>query len=171
MTVHFVKLSVEAMRALLVGDLAGASAVAGVELTDYFIDDASTWLWRIRVDQIRGDTASADWVARAAVDDQSGLVIGHAGYHGPPDEAGMVEVGYSVDPQFRRLGHGRQMLAELLRRARAEPQVRIVRASISPDNAASLAIVSSFAFTPAGEQWDDVDGLELIFELPVHQNR
>jgi RimJ/RimL family protein N-acetyltransferase len=105
------------------------------------------------------------------VDEQSGLVIGHAGYHGPPDESGMVEVGYSVDPRFRRLGHGRQMLAELLRRARAEPQVRTVRASISPENAASLAIVSSFAFTPAGEQWDDVDGLELIFELPVHQNR
>jgi RimJ/RimL family protein N-acetyltransferase len=79
----------------------------------------------------------------------------------------MVEVGYSVDPRHRRQGHGRQMLTELVRRARIEPPVRTVRASISPDNVASLAIVSGFGFLQVGEQWDDEDGLELIFEYSV----
>jgi ribosomal-protein-alanine N-acetyltransferase len=164
-TVRLVKLSVNSMLALLSGDLAGASAEAGVRLTDYFIGDSSIWLWRIRVDQIRHDPASADWVARAAVDEASGLVIGHAGYHGPPDDAGMVEVGYSVDPRYRRRGHARAMLAELIRRAQDEPRVRVVRASISPDNAASLATIAGFGFDQTGEQWDEEDGLELVFEL------
>jgi RimJ/RimL family protein N-acetyltransferase len=167
MTVHLVPLNVGVMRALLSGDLAGASAEAGVQLTDYFTGDASIWLWRVRAEQIQRDPASADWLARAAVDDESGLVIGHAGYHGPPDETGMVEVGYSVDPRFRRRGHGREMLAALLRRAKAEPRVQTVRASISPDNVASLATVAKFGFVQVGEQWDDEDGLELIFEVPA----
>lgn len=167
MTLRLVELSIDSMLALLAGDLAGAGAISGVELTDYFIDDNAVWLWRIRVDQIRADPTTARWFARAVIDEESGLVIGHAGYHGPPDTLGMIEVGYSVDPRYRRRGHARQMLAELLRRARTEPGVRTVRASISPDNAASLATVAGFGFAQVGEQWDEEDGLELIFEIPV----
>ena len=164
---RLVELPLDSMLALLAGDLAGASAEAGVRLTDYFIGDSSIWLWQIRVDQIRRDPESAHWVARAVVDEESGLVIGHAGYHGPPDENGMVEVGYSVDPRYRRRGHAREMLAELIRRAQSEPRVRIVRASISPDNVASLATIAGFGFIPVGEQWDADDGRELLFERPA----
>ena len=167
MTLRLVELSLDAMLALLAGDLSGASARSGVHLTDYFVSDDSVWLWRIRVDQIRQDPTTARWFARAAVDEESGLVIGHAGYHGPPDETGMVEVGYSVDPRYRRRGHACAMLAELLRRAEVEPGVRTVRASISPDNVASLATVARFGFDQVGEQWDEEDGLELVFEVPV----
>jgi [ribosomal protein S5]-alanine N-acetyltransferase len=163
-TVRLVELDLDAMLALLSGDRLGASAIAGVQLTDYFVADSAIWLWRMRVDQIRADPATAGWFARAVVDEDTGLVIGHAGYHGPPDEAGMVEVGYSVDPRYRRRGFARAMLAELLRRAEAEPQVRTVRASIGPDNAASLATVAGFGFVQVGEQWDEEDGLELVFE-------
>jgi len=166
-TLRLVELSVEAMLALLAGDLSGASARSGVRLTDYFVDDTSIWLWRIRVDQIRKDPSTARWFARAVVDEESGLVIGHAGYHGPPDETGMVEVGYSVDPRYRRRGYAREMLTVLVRRARTEPGVRTVRASISPDNAASLATIAGFGFSQVGEQWDIEDGLELIFEYPL----
>lgn len=166
-TVHLVKIELEAMLALLSGDLAGASAITGVRLTDYFVDDSAIGLWRMRVDQIRADPATAGWLARAVVDDESGLVVGHAGYHGPPDETGTVEVGYSVDPRYRRRGYARAMLAELLRRAGAEPGVRTVRASIGPANVGSRATVAKFGFTRVGEQCEEEDGLELIYELPV----
>jgi ribosomal-protein-alanine N-acetyltransferase len=106
-------------------------------------------------------------VARAVVDLDSGEVVGHAGFHGPPDAAGMVEMGYSTDPDFRRRGYARAMVHELLDRANAEPRVRIVRATISPGNAASLATIAGFGFTRVGEQWDDENGLELIFEVRV----
>lgn len=42
----------------------------------------------IRASQIDRDPAAADWIARAAVDDD--VVVGHVGFHGPPDERGMV---------------------------------------------------------------------------------
>ena len=75
--------------------------------------------------------------------------------------------GYTVVPESRRQGYARAMLAELLRRAAAEPAVRIVRATISPGNAASLATIAGFGFVEAGEQWDEENGLELIFEIPA----
>jgi hypothetical protein len=40
-----------------------------------------------------------------------------------------------------------------------------VRVTISPDNAASLATIAGFGFVRVGEQWDEQDGLEIIFEV------
>ncbi|MEU7642317.1 GNAT family N-acetyltransferase, partial [Streptomyces sp. NPDC039016] len=92
-----------------------------------------------------------------------------AGFHGPPDEVGMVGIGYSVAPGFRRQGYARSTLIELLRRTAAETAVTTVRATISPDNVASLATISGFGFVEVGEQWDEEDGLELVFEVPARR--
>ncbi|MFI1179138.1 GNAT family N-acetyltransferase [Streptomyces sp. NPDC020799] len=165
--VEFVELSGEAMSALLDGNLLAAGRIAGVALTDYFLTDRARSLWRYRLGQMAADPARARWMVRQAVVGDEGLVVGHAGFHGPPDEAGMVEIGYSVAPLFRRRGYARATLAELLRRAAAEPTVTTVRATISPDNTASLATIAGFGFTEVGEQWDEEDGLELVFEVPA----
>jgi RimJ/RimL family protein N-acetyltransferase len=167
--VRFVELSGGVMSALLDGDLPAASRTAGVTLTEYFISDRARWLWRFRLGQIAADPGEARWMARQAVVGDEGLVVGHAGFHGSPDEVGMVEIGYSVAPEFRRQGYARAMLIELLRRAADEPAVTTVRATISPDNVASLATISGFGFVEVGQQWDEEDGLELIFEVPAGQ--
>ncbi|WP_305783332.1 GNAT family N-acetyltransferase [Symbioplanes lichenis] len=161
--VSFVVLPVPAMRAMIDGDLVKASAAAGCPLSPWLMSES--WLWAIRAEQVEQDPAAGEWVARAAV--EGGQVVGHAGFHGPPDAEGRVEVGYTTDPAFRRRGLGRAMLGELIRRASGDSRVRIVRASISPDNAASLATVAPFGFERVGEQWDEEDGLETLYELRV----
>jgi RimJ/RimL family protein N-acetyltransferase len=159
-----VPLTPEALAALIAGDLPAASAAAGIPLTEYLVSEAG--LWRIRLDQIRADPASADWIARAAVAEPGDIVVGHGGFHGPPDADGVVEVAYSVDPAHRRRGYARAMLAALLARADADPSVRAVRASIRPDNAGSLATIAGLGFTKIGEQWDPEDGLEDVYLRP-----
>ncbi|WP_052423968.1 GNAT family N-acetyltransferase [Nonomuraea candida] len=156
-----------AMTALLDDDLARASEEMGVRLTDYFLTDRAKWVWRYRLNQLASDPGSAGWLTRAVVAEPEGVVVGYAGFHGPPDESGMVEMGYSVAPAHRRQGYARAMLTALLRRAAAEPRVRTARVTISPDNTASLATIAGFGFVEVGEQWDEVDGRELIFEVPV----
>jgi RimJ/RimL family protein N-acetyltransferase len=163
--IRFVLLSPETMTALIGGDLAAAGRSAGIELSEFLV--AEKWLWRIRRDQIAADPASADWVARAVVDAESGAVVGHGGFHGPPDDAGTVEVAYSVDPLFRRRGYAKAILTALLRRADEDPAVRTVRASIRPDNMGSLATINGFGFRKVGEQWDPEDGLEWVFQRPA----
>jgi ribosomal-protein-alanine N-acetyltransferase len=79
----------------------------------------------------------------------------------------MVELGYAVDPRCRRQGYARAALVALLARAAREPSVRTVRATISPDNHASRLLVAQYGFIEVGEQWDDEDGLETIFEVRV----
>ncbi|WP_208648590.1 GNAT family N-acetyltransferase [Micromonospora inaquosa] len=155
------------LQALLNGELAAARAAAGVPLTDWFVSDDITWLWQMRLDQIAADRRAADWVACAAVAVPDETVGGVGGYHGPPDSAGMVELSYGVDPDCRRQGYARAMVRELLRRAAGEPDVSTVRASISPQNAASLATIAGFGFEHVGEQWDEVDGTEFLFERPA----
>ncbi|MFC4562657.1 GNAT family N-acetyltransferase [Nocardiopsis mangrovi] len=166
-SVRSVDLTSTAMTALLDDDLTRASAEAGVELTDYFLTDRAKWVWRYRVDQLASDPGSAGWLTRAVVAEPEGVAVGYAGFHGPPDETGMVEIGYSVAPGFRRQGYARTMLTGLMRRAAAESAVTTARVTISPENTASLATISGFGFVEVGEQWDEVDGLELILEVPV----
>jgi RimJ/RimL family protein N-acetyltransferase len=163
--IRFVQLSPEALAALIDGDLTAASAAAGVELSQYLVDEA--WLWRIRLEQIRRDPADAEWVARAAVAEPEGIVVGHGGFHGPPDDAGVVEVAYSVAPEHRRKGYAKAMLGALLERADDDPRVMAVRASIRPDNLGSRATIAGFGFRKVGEQWDPEDGLEDVFLRPA----
>ncbi|MBB4697730.1 GNAT family N-acetyltransferase [Paractinoplanes abujensis] len=155
------------MTALLDGDLVTARKLAGVELTDWFLSDEITWLWRMRLDQIAADPGAADWIVRAAVSVPGEVVVGAGGFHGPPDDTGMVEIGYSTDPDHRRRGYARAMVTELLRWAAAEPSAVTVRASIRPDNEASLATIAGFGFVHVGEQWDEEDGTEFLYERPA----
>jgi RimJ/RimL family protein N-acetyltransferase len=167
--VRFAELSEKALRALADGDLAGGSAEAGVALDEYFVSDRARFIFGYRAEQVAKDPSAAPWITRAAVSEPDGTVVGDAGFHGPPDEAGMVEVGYSVVPTYRRQGYARAALTALLVRAAAEPDVRTVRAVISADNIASLATIKGFGFTRVGEKGNERDGLEIVFELPADE--
>ncbi|HEY0474261.1 MAG TPA: GNAT family N-acetyltransferase, partial [Kribbella sp.] len=127
--IRFAELSRTTMSALLANDLATARAESGVELGRLFVDEDSKWLWNYRLKQLETEPEAAAWIVRAVVAEPDGVVIGHAGYHGPPDDRGMVEVGYTVDPAYRRRGYAKAILAALLERSAAEPAVRVVRAS------------------------------------------
>jgi ribosomal-protein-alanine N-acetyltransferase len=150
------------LRALLAEDLQEARRLSGLDLTPFFLTQG--WLWRLRVDQIAADPSAEEWVARAAVTEPGGVPVGTLGFHGPPDDGGMVEVGYTVDPAHRRRGVATAMLRLALAEAAADPRVNRVRASISPDNAASLGTIRRFGFVRVGEQIDEEDGLEILYE-------
>lgn len=149
------------MTALIHGDLVAAGAAAGTPLSQFLADEA--WLWRVRRDDISKNPAAAEWVARAALDAETGQVVGHGGFHGPPDENGTVEIAYSVDPAFWRRGYATAMARSLIARAARDDRVRAVRASVRPDNRGSLATIAKFGFRKIGEQWDPEDGLEHVF--------
>lgn len=166
-SIRFLELPGPAMTALLDGDLTAASDAAGIPLTPYFATDDAKSLWRFRLAQLARDPSHAPWIVRVAVAEPEGDVIGHAGFHGAPNEHGTVEIAYSVDPAHRRKGYAKAMLNALLARAAAEPSVKTVRASISPGNKASLATIAGHGFTHVGEQWDEQDGRELIYERPA----
>lgn len=153
------------LEALSAGSIDRASAAFGRPLPPTFLDHETIWEYRIA--QVREDPSVLRWLVRAVVDAETQEIVGHAGFHGPPDESGMVEIGYTIEPDFRRRGYARATVTALIDYARVEPEVTRVRASISPDNAASLATIRPFGFVQVGEQMDEIDGLELIYEVGV----
>jgi RimJ/RimL family protein N-acetyltransferase len=167
--VRIVHLTGPVFQALADGDLAAANAVSPVPLPLLFLDPSSRGVWRMRRDQIAADPAGAAWVNGVIWCERQQAAVGHAGYHGPPDSSGMVEIGYTVDPAYRRRGYARAALEALLQRAAREPQVRTARVSIRPDNVASYRLASQYGFVKVGEQWDEEDGLEIVYEVEVQR--
>jgi RimJ/RimL family protein N-acetyltransferase len=163
--VRIVQLTAPALRALAHGDLAAATTASPVPLSAYLAGAECRSVWQRRSEQVERDPASAAWVTGVIWAEQYHLAAGRAGYHGPPDQSGMVEIGYAVDPAHRRHGYARAALEALLARAAREPAVATVRVTISPDNNPSYRLAAQYGFSEVGEQWDDEDGLEIIYEV------
>lgn len=104
------------------------------------------------------------WLLRAVVTRSDPTKVGRIGFHGPPDAEGMVEIGYRIDSAFRRRGFGFECAGRLIEAAERLQAVSVVRASIAPDNEPSLRIAKRLGFRQIGEQIDEIDGLELVFE-------
>lgn len=160
------------LEALANGD---SSVFADARVSPYLAGEDWRSLWRLRWAQVQAKPDDAPWVTRFIVDPSVDGAVGIAGFHQAPDAAGMVEIGYAVDPALRRRGYARRALEVLLAvardRAEAHGDVTTVRATISPANMASIDLVTAFGFAERGEQWDDEDGLEIIYELDVAPSR
>ena len=165
--VRIVQLDAATLAALADGDLDRARLSSPVPLTPWLAGPESVGTWRFRARQAVATPDDLPWVTGVLWDEDLEGAVGKAGFHAAPDDDGMIELGYAVDPAYRRRGYARAVLESLIARARAEPSVRILRATVSPDNAPSLALIAQYPFVEVGEQWDEEDGLETIYEMPV----
>ncbi|WP_370614895.1 GNAT family N-acetyltransferase [Mumia sp. Pv 4-285] len=167
--IRIVHLPPDTLRALADGDLGAANATSPVPLSEGFVSETFRTVWLMRARQVVDDPAAVGWVTGAVWDEDAGVAVGRAGYHGPPDADGMVEIGYEIEPAYRRRGYARAALTALVDRADTEPSVRVVRVTIAPDNTASRDLALPFGFVHVGEQWDEEDGLELVYDRPVRR--
>jgi RimJ/RimL family protein N-acetyltransferase len=120
----------------------------------------------LRHAQLTADPTEEPWLYRVALLRETGAVLGRVGFHAPPNEDGVVEIGYSVAPAYRGRGFATEMAVGLMRWGAGEG-ARACLASVRPDNAPSLAIIRRLGFVRTGEQIDEIDGLEWIFTLSL----
>lgn len=155
------------LAALADGDLPSAQdhLPTTIQLTPYLIGPECRHVWHMRGAQIKADPLEAPWVARLVLAES--MVVGRAGFHGQPDDDGVVEIGYAIDPLHRRRGHASAAVRIMLDVARGLPRVKVVRAAVGVGNYASRRLLDQFGFRKVGEQWDEVDGLEDVLELSV----
>lgn len=121
---------------------------------------------RLRLSQLEARPEIAPWLLRALVVRETRVAVGFIGFHDAPDESGIAEIGYEVLPSFRRQGYAIEAVSALIGWA-ASQGVSTVRASVSPDNDASLALLVRQGFAVVGEQLDAEDGRELVLERTV----
>lgn len=94
-------------------------------------------------------------------------VIGTISFHGAPNDNGMIEIGLEIVPQFRNQGYAKEALIGMWTWVCAQEGVSTLRYTVSPSNAPSIAIIEGFQFTYIGDQIDEEDGPERIYEMSV----
>ena len=158
-------MNVDCIEAFLAGDRTAAGRILNATVPTNWPDADDTWLLGLRREQIEADASVAPWLLRALIRKSDRHMIGYFNFHGGPDERGVVEVGYQVWAKHRRRGYAEETVRGMFAWAHRTHGVARFRASVSPENAPSLAMVAKLGFVQVGEQWDEIDGRELVFEM------
>ncbi|MCH8814702.1 MAG: GNAT family N-acetyltransferase [Chloroflexi bacterium] len=145
----------------------------GQRPTDFSIPDA--WpdehdraFLSIRLKDLQNG-APPDWLARSMVLLGTPVMVGHCGFHGPPN-TGFAEIGYTVFEPHRRNGYAEESIRGLMSWALETHRHHRFRLSIAPDNEPSLRLAAKLGFAKVGEQIDPIDGLEHVFELELRDD-
>ena len=158
----------EFIEAVLDGRQEAAARLLGIEVPEEFPSEGEKGFLGLRLRQMREDERFRTWCPHAIV--LGGQMIGHAGYHGPPgvnstNDPDAVEFGYRIFPPYRGRGYATEAARMLMDLAEERASIRRFVLSVGPQNEPSLAIVRKLGFTQTGEQMDEEDGRELVFEL------
>jgi RimJ/RimL family protein N-acetyltransferase len=122
-------------------------------------DARSLFVSRLRADP--GARGFWSWVARLA----DGEEVGNGGFGGRPQANRRLTVGYSIHEEHRGRGYATELLDLLTAWALSRPEVDLVRATIRPDNVASIRVAEKAGFTRTAEVvQDDEHGELLVFE-------
>lgn len=143
-----------------------AKAIAGRDFTNphrNLVQDSGPLAWR--VPQVKVDSSLNKWFVRFIVLKERREVIGSISFHGAPDGEGMIEIGLGIEPAFQGKGYAKESLTAMWRWAVGFPDVKTLRYTVSPDNLPSIAVINHFGFDYKGQQMDEIDGPENIYEI------
>ena len=121
-----------------------------------FISDEVSPAW---LAQLHKSVAEDPWLhGFAIVPREERLVAGSAGFKGPPDDHGVVEIAYGIAPAFQGRGYATEAADACTAFAFTDGRVRLVRAHTLPTRNASTRVLEKCGFMRTGEVEDPEDG-------------
>jgi RimJ/RimL family protein N-acetyltransferase len=171
-------------KALESGDLQLASSIATASLPPlpaFLISEANREIWSWKIALVAKDPGQLPWTSRLVIYEPETIIdapnpnaevpkpviVGRIGFHGKLDERGMVEVGYETDPEQRGKGHVKAAMKIMVDVARGVDGVKVLKASVAPENLISRRVVESVGLKKVGREVHPRRGLEEIFEIDV----
>jgi ribosomal-protein-alanine N-acetyltransferase len=110
--------------------------------------------------QLQASTSTDAWKHGFTLVHREGdMVVGLAGFKGPPAADGMVEIAYGVNPDHQGRGYATEAAEALVAFAFSSGRVRVVRAHTLPEPNASQRVLTKCGFRHVGEVIDPDDGL------------
>jgi len=129
--------------------------LAGGRITDKFepgsLHDRIPQAMGIAIRDIDSGAAAALPTVWLIIRRADARILGDIGLHGPPDNQGCVEIGYSLAPSTRGKGIGTAVVSALVKRLAAIPQIRQVTAVTGTSNTASRRLLERQGFHLAGQ--------------------
>lgn len=104
----------------------------------------------IRQAEVAGGGGNGQWGMFEIILRETGEVIGDIGFHGPPDEAGTVEIGYSIVEQYRGRGLVGESAVAICGLAWSRPEVTRIIAQTEAGNVASAGVLRHAGFREDG---------------------
>lgn len=130
--------------------------IAAEGLREFFGSDDVSPEW---VERVRVSSAADPWTyGFFVIHRESGQVIGAAGFKGPPDESGVVEIAYGIVPIHQGQGYATEVAEALLRFAFGSGPVGLVLAHTRPEFNASARVLTKCGFEAVGQVVDPDDG-------------
>lgn len=155
------------MDAVAAGDVTALAAQLNAAISPEWVEEVR-WLAGFRARQLRERPQDRPWLLRPIIRNESGQpreAIGYLNFHMAPDEHGFAEIGYTLLPAARGQGYALEAVRAAFAWATREHDVHRFRASVAPDNERSLNLIGKLGFVRTGEQWDETDGLEWVYDL------
>lgn len=167
-----VTLSPAFLKASLRDDLEAASSLIDLVIPHEWLN--YKWLIELRLAGLREDLALEPWLLRAIGLRETRTMVGFIGFHTRPGPEYLksyapdgVEFGYTIFPEYRRMGFATEAAGALMQWAAQTHAVRRFVVSISPENEPSLRLARKFGFRRVGTGMDPEDGVEDIFLLEI----
>ncbi len=159
-------LSAAASRAVMAEDGRAADGATGVLWPDPFvvpplIAEHLDWI----SDRVGRNPAEAPWWIWSLARSGDRRVVGAAGFGGPPDAGGRVTLGYAVYPDWERRGYASEAARALVDWALLQPGVEIVRATMVPDNTASMRVARKAGLRRRGRTIHRDGDEVLVYEI------
>ncbi|MDQ2814112.1 MAG: GNAT family N-acetyltransferase [Actinomycetota bacterium] len=104
----------------------------------------------VRQAEAAGGDGIGQWGMFQIILRDTGQVVGDIGFHGPPDEAGTVEIGYSIVEQYRGRGLVGESAVAICGLAWSRPEVTRIIAQTEEANAASAGVLRHAGFREGG---------------------
>ncbi len=114
-------------------------------------DDSKAFTLRYLADNPDADGWAAWYFLLPGKADEKAQAIGIGGFKEKPSQQGMVEVGYSIMPDYHRLGFASEAAAALIDWAFSHPEVQLVTAETLPALVTSIRVLERNGFHLLGE--------------------
>ena len=107
---------------------------------------------------LKTHTDARGWWTYLFIHRANRALIGTGGFKGPANDAGMVEIGYSISPQYRNRGLATEAARGLVQYAFSHPHIKTVDAQTLAQVNPSTSVLGKIGMTKMGTIQDPEDG-------------
>jgi [ribosomal protein S5]-alanine N-acetyltransferase len=137
--------------------------VLTTESGELLVDFPSEWpgdaliIFPMVFEQMQNAPETVPWSV-VLLEKSSRLAVGQMGFKNTPDEAGVIEIGYGVNPSKQGLGYATEAVTRLVDWSVMQPKVTRVTAECLESNLASNRVLEKSKFVQVGERADEEEG-------------
>ncbi|MBO6795628.1 GNAT family N-acetyltransferase [Maricaulis sp.] len=113
-------------------------------------------------DRLSDEPGQQGWHAWVYISPVLNRLVGCAGYKGPPDANGSVEIGYSMLQSYREQGLATEGVMTLLEWAYRHETVKSITAVTRADRDASHRVLEKAGFQLVGTRFDEAEDCDVV---------